>query len=328
MISLLLMTSVLWGYNPSCGSCSQPQQPVSVIFDTDMGPDYDDVGALAVLHALADHGEANLLATVSSNMYANSVPCIEVVNTYFKRPDLPLGAPRQGPDNVDPRFAGQEYWPEFLAANYPHTVKRTADAPDALQVYRRILSNQPDTSVTIISVGFFTNLAALLQSPPDQFSDLDGKTLVKKKVRLLVTVAGWFPEGYEYNIVSDPLAAATVFQEWPTPVQISGAQIGIDILTGLRLVATDVRNNPIKDVFAICLKVDVHGRSSWDQTASLVGVRGYQEYFGVVKGRMTVLPDGRNQWQDDPDGPHEQLVEKMPKEQLAHIIEDLMMHHH
>ena len=25
-----------------------------IIFDTDMGPDYDDVGAIAILHALAD----------------------------------------------------------------------------------------------------------------------------------------------------------------------------------------------------------------------------------------------------------------------------------
>jgi len=63
---------------------------VSVIFDTDMGPDYDDVGALAMLHAMADSGEANILATLSSNMYSNSVPCIEIINRYFGRPDIPL----------------------------------------------------------------------------------------------------------------------------------------------------------------------------------------------------------------------------------------------
>ena len=34
------------------------QQPVAVILDTDMGPDYDDVGALALL--LADQGEAEI----------------------------------------------------------------------------------------------------------------------------------------------------------------------------------------------------------------------------------------------------------------------------
>ena len=43
------------------------KQPVPVILDTDIGPDYDDVGAMAVLHALADAGEARPLAVMSSN---------------------------------------------------------------------------------------------------------------------------------------------------------------------------------------------------------------------------------------------------------------------
>ena len=42
-------------------------QPVKIIFDTDLGPDYDDVGALAFLHAMADSGKAEILATVASN---------------------------------------------------------------------------------------------------------------------------------------------------------------------------------------------------------------------------------------------------------------------
>ena len=36
-----------------------------VILDTDMLTDFDDVGALAALHALADAGECEILATVS-----------------------------------------------------------------------------------------------------------------------------------------------------------------------------------------------------------------------------------------------------------------------
>ena len=306
-------------------SCNHRPQPVSVIFDTDMGPDYDDVGALAVLHALADSGEAKILATVSSNMYASAVPCIEVINTYFKRPEIPLGAPRKGPNIFDPRF-GENYWPEILPVKYPHTVKSSADAPDAVEVYRRILSCQPDTSVNIITVGFLTNLAALLQSPPDQFSNLDGKALVKKKVRRLISMAGSFPQGREFNVYVDSVASVTVFNEWPTPVLLSGFQIGRDILTGLRLVAANVQNNPVKDAFSLCLKLDVNGRCSWDQTAVLVGVRGTQNYFATVKGRMIVLPNGNNTWLDDPNGPHEHLVWKMPKEQLSLLIEDLMMH--
>ena len=51
-------------------------QPVNLILDTDLGPDYDDVGAMALMHALADSGQVNILATLSSNHDERVVPCI------------------------------------------------------------------------------------------------------------------------------------------------------------------------------------------------------------------------------------------------------------
>lgn len=72
-----------------CAACAPKKQPVSLIFDTDMAPDYDDVGAMAVLHALADSGEVDILATVSSNKQETTAPCIDVLNTYFGRPGTP-----------------------------------------------------------------------------------------------------------------------------------------------------------------------------------------------------------------------------------------------
>jgi inosine-uridine nucleoside N-ribohydrolase len=311
----------------STGCKKQAEQPaVSVIFDTDMGPDYDDVGALAILHALADSGEVKILATVSSNMYANSVPCIEIINRYFGRPDIPLGAPRNGVHFDDKRRFGESYWPEVITAQYPHTIKQTVDAPDAVSVYRQVLSSQPDSSVRIITVGFFTNLAALLQSKPDAYSDLDGTALVKKKVQRLISMAGGFPQGNEFNVCSDSTASIIVFKQWPTPITLSGFEIGSVILTGKRLVASDITNSPVKDVFSMGLKVDVGGRCSWDETAALVGARGCRNYFDTVKGRMIVASNGSNTWEDDPNGNMEHLVWKMPKEEITRVIEDMMMH--
>ena len=37
-------------------------EKVKIIFDTDIGGDCDDAGALAMLHRLCDKGEAQLLA--------------------------------------------------------------------------------------------------------------------------------------------------------------------------------------------------------------------------------------------------------------------------
>jgi len=53
-----------------------------IIFDTDIDTDCDDAGALAVLHALADNGEAEILATVVSTRYPYSAPCVEAINRY------------------------------------------------------------------------------------------------------------------------------------------------------------------------------------------------------------------------------------------------------
>ncbi|MEO7960153.1 MAG: nucleoside hydrolase, partial [Ginsengibacter sp.] len=67
---------------------AQDKQPVSIIFDTDIAPDYDDVGAMALLHAFADSGEAKILATVSCNAFETTAPTLSVLNTYFKRPEI------------------------------------------------------------------------------------------------------------------------------------------------------------------------------------------------------------------------------------------------
>ena len=297
-----------------------------IIFDTDMGPDYDDVGALAILHAMADNGEADILATVSSNCYENAAPCIDVLNRYFGRAKLPIGAPKKGENIVDPRFVGKEYWAEELPKRYPHKIKSTSEATDAVEVYRKILSRQPDKSVTIVTVGFLTNLAHLLESSPDKYSKLTGSELVKQKVKHLVSMAGFFPKGREFNVIIDSTASVKTFSEWPTPIYISGFQIGEKILTGKRLIASNIENSPVKDAFDICLKIDVDGRCSWDQTAVLVAVRGYEPYFNVEKGTMTVLPNGDNSWKSDANGLHYQLLWKKTPEEITDVIETLMMH--
>ena len=173
-------------------------QPVNLILDTDLGPDYDDVGAMALMHALADSGQVNILAVVSSNKDEHVVPCIEVLNTYFNRPDIPVGAPKSE-GGVSLTTWHKTKWTEEFPARYPHKTAKTSDASDAVKVYRRILSTQPDSSVVVCTIGFFTNLKDLLLSGGDEYSPLSGCDLVAKKVKRVVSMAGLFPEGKEFN---------------------------------------------------------------------------------------------------------------------------------
>ncbi len=309
-----------------CTANAFSKTPVRLIFDTDMAPDYDDVGALALLHALADFGEVEILATVSSNKCQTCVPCIEVINTYFGRPDIPVGCAKGAAQNLTTWHKGLR-WTDELPKRYPHRTECSEESEDAVRVYRRILSQQPDASVTIVTVGFFTNLSNLLTSPGDEYSRLSGEELVKRKVKKLVSMAGKLPEGKEFNVYSDTKASQTVLTKWPTPILLSDFDIGEVILTGKKLAASDIKRSPVIDAFSMALPQDnPEGRMSWDQTAVLVAVRGAEKYFNTEKGTMTVLDDGSDKWTKDSKGNHEHLVFKMPKEELKNVIETLMLH--
>jgi pyrimidine-specific ribonucleoside hydrolase len=306
--------------------CSVPEeQKVKIIFDTDLGPDYDDVGALAFLHSMADSGKAEILATISSNKHDLAAPSIEVINTYFGRRDLEIGAPKSEGASMD----GFQHWADSIVAKYPHKINSTSEVPDAVGIYRRILSTQPDNSVTIITVGFLTNLGNLLKSGPDNNSPLNGKDLVIKKVKLLVSMAGKFPKGKEFNIYVDSASSKYVYENWPGKIIFTGFEIGWEIRTGLRLIQSPVTNSPVKDVFRISIPLseeDKYGRMSWDETAVLIGVYGTEGFFDMVKGKIIVFPDGSNAWKDDPEGKHQYVIQKMPVPEMAVFIEDRMMH--
>lgn len=304
---------------------AQNKKLQSVIFDSDMGPDYDDVGAITLLHAFADSGFVKILATVSSTNYEGVAGIFNVFNTYFHRPDLPIGVPKKNGLTI----RDWQHWSDTLLAKYPHIIKSNGEVPDAADLYRKILANQPDHSVIIITVGFFTNLANLLQTKPDQYSPLTGAQLVQRKVKQLVSMAGIFPDGKEFNVEKDAASSQYVFTHWTTPVLFSGFDIGKKIRTGLPLIQnTEIKNSPVQDVFRICIpmaKEDSAGRMSWDETAVLVAVKGYEPFYTLKKGKMIVNADGSDVWDDAGKG-HSCLVEKLSPAIVQQYINKAIQH--
>lgn len=307
-------------------SCGDKTNQVNLILDTDLGPDYDDVGAMALMHALADSGQVNILAVMSSNKDERVVPCIEVLNTYFGRPGIPVGAPKSE-GGVTMTAPHKTKWTDHLPATYKHKTARTSDAPDAVKVYRQILSGEPDNSVVICTVGFFTNLKDLLLSKGDEYSPLSGKELVAKKVKHLVSMAAGFPQGREFNVHCDTPASIEAINNWPTEIIFSGFEIGKVILTGKKLVSLPITNSPVKDTYELCFaEGDPDGRQSWDQTATLVAIKGYEPYYDTERGTVHVAEDGSNTWTKDEKGNHVRLIERVPHREMAALIENYMMH--
>ena len=298
--SYVFLVLMFWG----CANQNNKSDfPVRIIFDTDLGPDYDDVGALAFLHAMADSGKAEILATISSNQHELVAPSIDVINTYFNRPDLPIGAPK----NKGVNLGSSQHWADSIVEKYPHDTKLTSDVPDAVRIYRQILSENPDKSITIVTVGFLTNLNDLLRSQADDISKLTGEELVRKKVKSFVSMAGRFPEGREFNIHRHAEASKFVFDNWPGEIIFTGWEIGSNIYTGLDLIKSEIQNSPVRDVFRISIPMsaeDSLGRMSWDETAVLIGVYGTEGFFDVSRGRIIVNDNGSNKWENDPSGKH------------------------
>ena len=297
------------------------QAPVAVILDTDITSDVDDVGAVAVLHALANQGEAKILAMGVSARNPWCVLCLDALNTYFGRPEIPLGIVK------GPAYSSASKYAETIAREFPHALKSTEDAPDAALVYRQALAQQADHSVVMVSIGQLTNLQNLLKTGPDQDSRLSGVELVRQKVRAWVCMGGTFPQGRSFNFFTDGPAAAYAVAYWPTPIVFSGGEIGQEITTGAGLRKAPA-GTPVRRAYE--LYNGLHHRQSWDQTAVLYAVRGLDggmaDYWDVQgKGQMHVNEDGSDLWRDLPDKEHSHLVKKMSPQKIAAVIEELML---
>jgi len=306
-----------------CSPVTLPAQ-TKVIYDTDMDTDCDDAGALAILHALADRGEAEILATVVSSRYPWSVPCVEAINRYYGRPDLPIGAPKTTWADTGQR--GSPYARQ-ISEEFTTRLKSNDDAPNAVDVYRRVLASQEDGSVVILTVGYLTNIRDLLASKPDAISPLDGPALVRRKVSHWVCGGGRYPEsltpGNWGNFRPDPSSAVIAVRDWPGLIFFCG--LGDHIHTGSRLHETPAEN-PVRRVYKLYLG-EKKTRPSWDPICVLFTVRKHAAYWKIRTGGYNhIFRNGTNQWRNGPETNH-RLIELQPgvEKALCRTLDQLMV---
>jgi inosine-uridine nucleoside N-ribohydrolase len=303
--------------------------PVRLIFDTDIGNDVDDALALAMIHALESRGETKLLAVTVSKDSRSAAPFVDLVNTFYGRPSIPVGAVKGGktPGDTPMIRIPAERRAASGAYVYPHRLTDGSAAPDAVAVLRRALAAEPDGSVVIVQVGFSTNLARLLNSAADGASPLPGMQLVARKVRLLSAMAGHFPVGKpEYNVMTDIPAARKVFEEWPSPVVFSGFEVGEALLFPATAVEHDfswVQDHPVAEAYRTYMRMP-YDRPSWDLTAVLYAVRPDRGYFSVsAEGRVTVDESGQTHFAEAPGGGRRYLI--LGEAQRARTLEALVL---
>jgi len=308
--------------------------PVKLIFDTDMGNDVDDLMALVMIHNLQKRGACDLLAVTVTKDHPQAAAFVDAVNTLYGYPDVPIGVVRDGAAKEAGKF-------NLLAAEkqadgsprYPHDLKSGADAPEAVALLRQTLAAQPDGSVAIAQVGFFTNLARLLDSKPDSHSPLNGRELVAKKVKVLSLMAGafqtvnWNTRHLEYNVKLDVPAAQKLAKEWPTQLVWSGFEIGVAAAFPHVVIEQDLNyltHHPLKEAYVL-YNPPPHDRPTWDPTSVLYAIHPDRGYFDLSPaGNVVVDADAGTVFRPSKDGKGRHRFLVMSPEQTERVREAIV----
>lgn len=284
----------------------------NLIFETDMGNDVDDALAIDMLYKYAHEKRIRLLAVMLNKEGEFPPQYIDLLNTWYGCRRIPIGLSSNSRGSI---VAGTNYTQTVCQSTdesgrplYKRSIKDYGKLLPATRLYRKLLAKAKDGSVTIVSVGFSTNLALLLETGADEFSPLTGRELVAKKVSRLVTMAGHIenPDYKEYNVVNDIPACQKVYREWPTPIYISPFELGLQIKYPARSIENDfgwTQHHPIVDSYKAYLP-KIEDRPTWDLTAVLYAVDP-QDFFTVSPpGRITVTDQGCTHYQSQADGQH------------------------
>jgi inosine-uridine nucleoside N-ribohydrolase len=306
-----------------------------VIFDTDYRSDCDDVGALATLHALQDLGRATTIGGVATTTGPHVVAAMDAVNTYYGRPDIPIGLTIPGGPSPTP--GSDDYAPVLANTRAFVSTQTNTNAPESTALYRQLLHAAPTNSVAIVVVGGQTAIHRLLQSGANHAGDgigLTGPELIASRVRELVIMGGHFtdPNFAEYNIKLDIPAAQQIARTWPSPIVYSGYEIGLPIRTGAAL--SGPVTNPVAAAYQAFRGTTggagvIGNRQSWDQTAVLYAVEGVTCEGQTVWQRsaphhIDFTDAGRTLKTNAPGANRFFLIEAMAPTNVAVIISGLM----
>ena len=267
-----------------------------VILDGDFGSSTDDLFALEMLIRYEEQERCQLLGVIVDREGVENAACVDVMDTYFGRSDLPIAIERNGIKNpkvwID--YTGL---PDFTDGNggllFQRTIPDYTTLPDGWKLYRQLLAAQPDSSVSIISIGFVSCLAQLLESEGDDISPLSGVELVRRKVKCLYIQGGVFGVANEacYNFGQGIPFAQTLIRLWPSDVDVvfSPGEVGQCVDYRPEQVISDISwtdCHPIKQVYLRC-NCDT-GQKMWDALTVINAIEGDRNFTLSERGTVTI----------------------------------------
>lgn len=298
-----------------------------IIFDTDIGGDCDDTGALAIVHRACEAGLCELLCVTVSTVNPWSSACADAINRYYGRV-VPIGKTARCPANEAPPEKFLRWYGKHIAEHFPNDYlpEGGREPVEAVQLLRRTLAENRGEKITMMVIGSFVNLCDLLKSEADDLSPLSGKELVRSQVELISLMGGRFASeenddvDVEWNVRLDVESARVVFDECPVPIAVSHFDLGERIKTGGVLIERE-RKNPVAEAY----EVHSHGnRFSWDPISAYYAIFGAGEIFiDSRRGRVRVNERGVTVFEAG-EGLH-CLIDCPDSDRAARRLDELML---
>ena len=279
----------------------------SVILDTDMGPDCDDVAALAILISYAKEHNFPILGVCNctSNIYGSAT--IDALKEFCSYKDFKIGMYSK-PDFYADAVKYNKYVAEKYSKKY---IDGKLELIPHVNFYRKLLSEAEDDSVVLITIGMFNCLADFLKSEPDEISPLSGIELAEKKVHALVSMAAILPAGREFNVICDFEASKYCFENFPKPMYFSDFKVGMSVFTGYD--PTDAENHKDDLIFdAYRLYTEGWERPGFNRSFDLTAVQFACEGVGDI---YSLTSPGRLEFFNE-------APDRLPNADATRFIED------
>ncbi|MCR5522265.1 MAG: nucleoside hydrolase [Clostridia bacterium] len=282
----------------------------NIILDTDIGADCDDAGAMAVMFEYLKKYDVRLLGicNCTSNAYGNGA--IRAICNRYGIEDPVMG-----------RYSGGDMLADTMKYNRDVTRKYFKYESSAcgsmtdIEFYDKLLSESENDSVTIISIGTYSSISAALNHNPELFN---------KKVHSIVSMAGKFPSGKEFNIKSDPISARNVLDKFKKQIIFSGYEVGEDVKTGFDFEDND---NPVYDCYKMYLdKSELPIKtSSFDLTAVQYAFEGNGKFYSLSKPvKIEIDMDGTLKSKKDKFSNRYYIIRNGSAEELSAYLNELL----
>jgi inosine-uridine nucleoside N-ribohydrolase len=188
---------------------------------------------------------------------------------------------------------------------YTRSIEKLNDTAEPLALIRNALTAQFDQNAIVVLTGPATNLAKLLDLP-------GARAVIAQKVRYLTVALGAFPNGQpETGITCDIASAKKLFAEWPTPIVVSGKEVGDALPFPGASIEKDYAwspTHPVVDAYR-AYKPMPYDAPSWAMSAVLYAVRPQENFFKLSEpGTVSVQDDGRTKFTPSADGKHKYLI--------------------